>query len=378
MSNYISKQQIDAIRLLLLGNLYDRCASSQDVTKKDLEKHLQSIQSHGCLKQCNVNDLVGLCKLKSSKIPANHSERHKLVPACYKAEPLNVQCLKRLLSSELLARFERDYKEDESQTDNRDDMCSICYEYDRQGTSDDLPITTPCGHYFHIDCLQSWFERAKQNQQPISCPECRTTFDDEFVQAVTTNGSSLLLQTFQDGQLQPQTMRMLLQTNMQQLYNQLRTWANQSDDNRMIASGIMFLLFSLIIALIASPGSTAAVSLLGANLVYTGFRATSINEFNQQLREFATRIDREAQHMIQDYKQQKRGMRYATELIQLRVNTRTALQELLQQYNILIGAVMEDQSISASNRQDRVAKIYQKQEESAQKVARYLQPYFGY
>lgn len=46
-----------------------------------------------------------------------------------------------------------------------DEECSICLE------PCDKCVKLECGHHFHIDCINDWFEEQQPN---ASCPNCRT------------------------------------------------------------------------------------------------------------------------------------------------------------------------------------------------------------
>ncbi|TKR61897.1 hypothetical protein L596_028947 [Steinernema carpocapsae] len=46
-------------------------------------------------------------------------------------------------------------------------ICSIC-QLGYDGSSDAIAGTLPCGHIFHIDCVQQWFHQCQN-----ACPACR-------------------------------------------------------------------------------------------------------------------------------------------------------------------------------------------------------------
>ena len=55
---------------------------------------------------------------------------------------------------------EKDFEEEQT--------CPICWEKTNHG------IHTDCNHYFHQECLFSWFENNAWNS--INCPICRQEF----------------------------------------------------------------------------------------------------------------------------------------------------------------------------------------------------------
>lgn len=62
-------------------------------------------------------------------------------------------------------------------------MCAICLE------AEDSPVrmmSTPCKHHFCVSCLFSWIRHSLQLcRGASSCPTCRASFDDAFVQRVS-------------------------------------------------------------------------------------------------------------------------------------------------------------------------------------------------
>lgn len=48
--------------------------------------------------------------------------------------------------------------------------CSVCLEVLRD------PVTIPCGHSYCLDCIEDYWNRAKQKGQ-YSCPQCRQVFN---------------------------------------------------------------------------------------------------------------------------------------------------------------------------------------------------------
>uniref|UniRef100_A0A3P9DB22 RING-type domain-containing protein n=1 Tax=Maylandia zebra TaxID=106582 RepID=A0A3P9DB22_9CICH len=48
--------------------------------------------------------------------------------------------------------------------------CSVCLEVLRD------PVTIPCGHSYCLECIEDYWNRAKQKGQ-WSCPQCRQVFN---------------------------------------------------------------------------------------------------------------------------------------------------------------------------------------------------------
>ncbi|PKA48771.1 RING-H2 finger protein ATL7 [Apostasia shenzhenica] len=51
---------------------------------------------------------------------------------------------------------------------NADDRCSICLE-EFAGGGEELRVLPRCGHFFHRECVDPWFEKS------LRCPMCRTS-----------------------------------------------------------------------------------------------------------------------------------------------------------------------------------------------------------
>ena len=51
--------------------------------------------------------------------------------------------------------------------------CPTCFEPLASG-SKNYTVTTPCGHLFHINCIQGWIARGNQ-----TCPQCRSDISND-------------------------------------------------------------------------------------------------------------------------------------------------------------------------------------------------------
>ena len=51
--------------------------------------------------------------------------------------------------------------------------CSTCFEPLTSGSTNHT-VTTPCGHLFHINCVQGWIARGNQ-----TCPQCRSNISKD-------------------------------------------------------------------------------------------------------------------------------------------------------------------------------------------------------
>ena len=62
----ITNKKIDALRRLLLGNLYQECKDNpMGVSRERLEQHLEKIKGEGCVGDCSVEEFVKTCQLKT-------------------------------------------------------------------------------------------------------------------------------------------------------------------------------------------------------------------------------------------------------------------------------------------------------------------------
>ena len=51
--------------------------------------------------------------------------------------------------------------------------CPTCFEPLTSGSTNHT-VTTPCGHLFHINCIQGWIARGNQ-----TCPQCRSDISND-------------------------------------------------------------------------------------------------------------------------------------------------------------------------------------------------------
>ena len=51
--------------------------------------------------------------------------------------------------------------------------CPTCFELLTSGSTNHT-VTTPCGHLFHINCVQGWIARGNQ-----TCPQCRSDISND-------------------------------------------------------------------------------------------------------------------------------------------------------------------------------------------------------
>ncbi|KAI8932780.1 hypothetical protein NX059_010270 [Plenodomus lindquistii] len=72
-----------------------------------------------------------------------------------------------------------------------EDPCPICFE-----PTSGAVLSTPCGHVFHVGCLNTWFEQQDQDCRDCSCPYCReVVFAAHVVEDEEWEGASELLQS---------------------------------------------------------------------------------------------------------------------------------------------------------------------------------------
>jgi len=58
---------VDEVRQLLMGELYQKCASGKKVSSVDIEKQIKTLKAQGCLdKSCDLSAFSTVCKLQST------------------------------------------------------------------------------------------------------------------------------------------------------------------------------------------------------------------------------------------------------------------------------------------------------------------------
>lgn len=88
----ISKARLDAVRRLMLGDLYPRCSAGDKIPEEELLEQHQRIR--GSLPDCSFSEMVRLCDLRMDNIPPAQSERRKLIPKCMQEDtPSKVKTL---------------------------------------------------------------------------------------------------------------------------------------------------------------------------------------------------------------------------------------------------------------------------------------------
>ena len=53
--------------------------------------------------------------------------------------------------------------------------CSICYNSIKLNKCCKLG----CSHIYHMNCIDKWFGKQRSNQQPLSCPMCRSYLNSQ-------------------------------------------------------------------------------------------------------------------------------------------------------------------------------------------------------
>jgi hypothetical protein len=89
--------------------------------------------------------------------------------------------------------------------------CPTCYE-PLISDSKNYIVTTPCGHLFHTNCVQSWIATGNQ-----TCPQCRSNISKDKLLRIylPSNGSDLQLsqETYEDQQTSENTFHQHLSSN---------------------------------------------------------------------------------------------------------------------------------------------------------------------
>jgi len=166
----ITNKKIDALRRLLLGNLYQECKDNpMGVSRERLEQHLEKIKGEGCIGDCSVEEFVKTCQLKTH------------YPTCVSADYRG--CIEGIGErSKGVDKFYYDqYKtskmfENEPDTDEEEEegeVCNVC------GLTGDDNIGLPvqemsCGHHSHVNCLIRVAQQ--KGRDNAECPECRKEF----------------------------------------------------------------------------------------------------------------------------------------------------------------------------------------------------------
>jgi hypothetical protein len=166
----ITNKKIDALRRLLLGNLYQECKDNpMGVSRERLEQHLEKIKGEGCVGDCSVEEFVKTCQLKSH------------YPTCVSDEYRS--CVEDIgeRSTGVDKFYYNQYKtskmfENEPDTDEEEEegeMCNVC------GLTGDDDIGLPvqemsCGHHSHVNCLIKIAQQ--KGRDNAECPECRREF----------------------------------------------------------------------------------------------------------------------------------------------------------------------------------------------------------
>ena len=161
----ITNKKIDVLRRLFLGPLYSECKDNpMGVSREQLQKRLDKLVDDGCVLDCNLDEMVKTCNIKSH------------YPTCAKDR----KCIEDTWPQQNVEeKFSyQQYKnakifENEPDTDEEDeDGCPICNEEeDEKGN----PVKEmSCGHKIHISCL---IKTAKgMGRDKAECPLCRKKF----------------------------------------------------------------------------------------------------------------------------------------------------------------------------------------------------------
>ncbi len=168
----ISNKKIDALRRLLLGNLYQECKDNpMGVSRERLEQHLEKIKSEGCIGDCSVEEFVKTCQLKTHyptcvsgeyrSCVEGIGERSKGVDKVYYNQYKNAKM------------FENEPDTDDEEEEGDEKECNIC----GLDGDDEIGLSVQemsCGHHSHVNCLIKLAQsKGVDNAQ---CPECRKVF----------------------------------------------------------------------------------------------------------------------------------------------------------------------------------------------------------
>ncbi len=172
----ITNKKIDALRRLLLGNLYQECKDNpMGVSRARLEAHLEKMKEEGCIGDCSVDEFVKTCQLQSH-YPTCVSGEYR---GCIEGIGERSRGVDKFYYNQYKnAKMIENEPDDEEEELGEGFTCNVC------GLDGDDDIGLPvermsCGHYSHINCLiKIAQEKGRDNGE---CPECRRQFSLEEV-----------------------------------------------------------------------------------------------------------------------------------------------------------------------------------------------------
>jgi hypothetical protein len=166
----ITNKKIDALRRLLLGNLYQECKDNpMGVSRERLEQHLEKIKGEGCVGDCSVEEFVKTCQLKTH------------YPTC--VDNNYRSCVEGIgeRSTGVDKFYYNQYKtskmfENEPDTDEEEEEGEVCNVCGLDG-DDDIGLSVQemsCGHHSHVNCLIKIAQQ--KGRDNAECPECRREY----------------------------------------------------------------------------------------------------------------------------------------------------------------------------------------------------------
>jgi len=165
----ITNKKIDVLRRLFLGPLYSECKDNPiGVSRDQLQKRLDKLINDGCVLDCNVDEMVKTCNLKSH-YPTCSNDR-KCIEDTWPQQSIDEKFSYQQYKNAKI--FENEPDTDEEDEKEEEDVCPICNEKeDEEGN----PVKEMnCGHKIHISCL---IQTAKGMGRDIAeCPLCRRKF----------------------------------------------------------------------------------------------------------------------------------------------------------------------------------------------------------
>ena len=172
----ITNKKVDALRRLLLGNLYQECKDNpQGVSKERLQEHLDKIKEEGCIGECSIEEFVNTCQLKSHYPTCVNTEYKGCIEGIgERSKGANKFYYEQYKRSKMI----EDEPDTEEEEEEEGEMCNVC------GLTGDDDIGMPveemsCSHYSHINCLLRIAQQ--KGRDNAECPECRRQFSLEEV-----------------------------------------------------------------------------------------------------------------------------------------------------------------------------------------------------
>ena len=155
-----------------MGPLYGECKDNpMGVSREQLQKRLYKLVYDGCVLDCNVDEMIKTCQLKSH-YPLCAKDRNCIEETWPKQTGIDKLSYEQYTRSKTI---ENDPDTDDEEEDEEE--CNICLmDEDEDGNK---VKELGCGHKSHISCLIKVAQQ--KGVDNAECPECRKVFSLEEV-----------------------------------------------------------------------------------------------------------------------------------------------------------------------------------------------------